>query len=180
MGGLSGGVGTDVSEGRRCDCFDPEEIGFAPDHNEATMIIRPASEADLAAIMALEDAAFPPSQQWSKNSWRSELDGERCCLVGLNPQIIAVATFSIVADVADLNRIIVEEDERGRGHANRLIRAGLEWAVASGATRTLLEVRADNQAAIRLYRRNGFSQIARRVDYYAPGADALVMEATHV
>jgi len=41
----------------------------------------------------------------------------------------------------------------------------------------LLEVRADNETAIRLYRRHGFEQISVRRRYYQPGdIDALVMQ----
>ena len=40
----------------------------------------------------------------------------------------------------------------------------------------MLEVRADNAAAIRLYRRHGFERLAVRRGYYQPGdVDAWVM-----
>jgi ribosomal-protein-alanine N-acetyltransferase len=45
----------------------------------------------------------------------------------------------------------------------------------------LLEVRADNEAAQRLYRRRGFTEIGRRRGYYQPsGADAVVMRRKRV
>ena len=45
----------------------------------------------------------------------------------------------------------------------------------------LLEVRADNEAAQRLYRRRGFVEIGRRRGYYQPsGADAVVMKRKRV
>jgi [ribosomal protein S18]-alanine N-acetyltransferase len=45
----------------------------------------------------------------------------------------------------------------------------------------LLEVRADNEPAQRLYRRRGFTEIGRRRGYYQPsGADAVVMERKRV
>jgi ribosomal protein S18 acetylase RimI-like enzyme len=36
-------------------------------------------------------------------------------------------------------------------------------------------VRADNAAAIALYRAYGFEQLAVRGDYYGPGRDAMIM-----
>ena len=45
----------------------------------------------------------------------------------------------------------------------------------------LLEVRADNAAAQRLYERRGFTEIGRRRGYYQPsGADAVVMRRKRV
>ena len=44
-----------------------------------------------------------------------------------------------------------------------------------GATQLILEVRSDNEVAIRLYERLGFERISIRRDYYAPGVDAHIM-----
>ena len=88
---------------------------------------------------------------------------------------IGVANFGCVEDMADLNRVVVHRDARGRGVAAQLIRAGIEWAEALGATRMLLEVRTDNDPAVGLYSRLGFDRISLRRDYYGPGVDAVVM-----
>jgi ribosomal-protein-alanine N-acetyltransferase len=40
----------------------------------------------------------------------------------------------------------------------------------------LLEVRQDNEPARALYAKNGFTEISRRVGYYARFGDAVVME----
>jgi ribosomal-protein-alanine N-acetyltransferase len=45
----------------------------------------------------------------------------------------------------------------------------LDRAGTAGATSVLLEVRADNEAAVALYRRHGFERIALRRGYYQPG-----------
>ena len=45
----------------------------------------------------------------------------------------------------------------------------------------LLEVRADNETAQRLYKRRGFTEIGRRRGYYQPsGDDAVVMKRKRV
>lgn len=41
----------------------------------------------------------------------------------------------------------------------------------------LLEVRPDNEAALRLYQRHGFAPVTTRRDYYGPDRRALVMLA---
>jgi ribosomal protein S18 acetylase RimI-like enzyme len=56
----------------------------------------------------------------------------------------------------------VRADHRGRGLGERLLRACLEKAPRKGLTRVTLEVRADNERAIRLYERAGFALEARK------------------
>jgi RimJ/RimL family protein N-acetyltransferase len=72
----------------------------------------------------------------------------------------------------------VAASHRGRGVGGRLLAATVETALARGLTRIELTVRADNAAAIALYRRSGFETegLLRRYllvdgEYY----DALLM-----
>jgi [ribosomal protein S18]-alanine N-acetyltransferase len=141
------------------------------------MIITHARPEDLDAIVALEQAGFAAGEQWSVASWAAELDSDHCVLADTDNDglILGVATFTCVEDLADLNRIVVRPDARGRGVGAALLRAGLEWAEALGATRMLLEVRTDNSPALALYARLGFDQISCRRDYYGVGVDAAVM-----
>lgn len=144
----------------------------------ATMLLDRATTADLAAILALEASGFAPGGRWSADSWRGELQGGGHCApaVRLDGVLVGVAAFQRVAEVADLNRVIVEPAERGRGIGRALVEAGLVWAGEQGAARVLLEVACDNEPAIALYRGLGFAEISRRADYYGTGRDALVMQ----
>lgn len=147
------------------------------------MIITHARETDLGDIVALEQAGFDAAEQWSADSWAAELaNPDRYVLARLDAdaRIIGVATFSCVAEMADLHRVIVRPDVRGRGIGASLVRAGLEWASAVGGKRMLLEVRPDNHPAVAVYRRLGFEPVATRRDYYGPGRHALVMQRSLV
>ena len=65
-----------------------------------------------------------------------------------------------------------------QGLGGLLLAAALRAAVAAGAGRCLLEVRASNRAALALYRRQGFTEDGVRKNYYPAGAgreDALLM-----
>ncbi|MCA0251668.1 MAG: GNAT family N-acetyltransferase, partial [Actinobacteria bacterium] len=111
------------------------------------MIISAARPDDLAQILALEKGGFTRSLRWSEAAWQDELDNpERLVLVRHDAlgDVVGVATFSLAADMADLLRVIVAPDSRGRGIGGSLVRAGMEWAKAVGADRMLLEVRPDN------------------------------------
>jgi ribosomal-protein-alanine N-acetyltransferase len=142
------------------------------------MIISHARPDDLAGIVALEQVGFDADEQWSETAWADELAGhDRYVLARLDADgsMIGVATFSRVAEMADLNRVIVHPGHRGRGIGASLVRAGIDWASAVGAHRMLLEVRPDNEPAVALYRRLGFEPVTTRRDYYGQGHHALVM-----
>ena len=142
------------------------------------MIISAARPDDLDAVLVLEEQGFPAAERWSRDSWQAELDNpDRLVLVrhDARGQVVGVATFSLVADAADLLRVIVAPDSRGRGIGTSLVRAGMDWAKAVGARRMLLEVRPDNDPAVRTYNKLGFTTLNRRRDYYGAGIDAVVM-----
>ena len=139
-------------------------------------MIRRAEASDVGAIMALELAGFERAR-WSEASWRAELDGaDRCVLVASDDgRLAGVATFSIVADTAELLRVVVAPQARRHGIAASLMDAGAAWAAGRGASEMLLEVAEGNAPAEALYRSAGFAPIARRADYYGPGHHAIVM-----
>lgn len=142
------------------------------------MIITHAEPAQLDSIMDLERDSFPLQENWSAQAWTDELSSPDACVMvntDADGAILGVAAFRCVADMADLNRVIVHPDARRQGVGAKLILAGLDWAQASGADRMLLEVRTDNLPAVSLYKSLGFDEISQRRDYYGPGHDAWVM-----
>ena len=84
------------------------------------------------------------------------------------------AGLSVNGPDADIMTIAVAPSEQGNGLGVRLLEAMLDTARERGAAQLLLEVRADNEAAQRLYARRGFEQIARRRGYYGD-TDGLIM-----
>ncbi len=90
--------------------------------------------------------------------------------------MLGVATFQLVADTADLHRVVVAPDQRGRGIGHALVEAGIAWAAERHGQRMLLEVDHDNVPALALYEGLGFLELARRKDYYGAGRHALVMQ----
>lgn len=136
-----------------------------------------ATEADVDGIVRLEDA-FVAGERWSRALWADEVVGadRHVGVVRDASGVIAAATFQVVVDVADLHRIVVDGRHRRRGLARALLAEGSDWARGRGADRMLLEVRHGNAAALAFYEASGFTRIAERRDYYAPGAHAVVME----
>ncbi len=72
----------------------------------------------------------------------------------------------LVADEAELLTIAVRPEARGQGVGKALLEAMLNYLAEQKAELFFLEVRESNQAAIRLYEKAGFSQVAQRKNYY--------------
>ena len=90
------------------------------------------------------------------------------------------AMSRLVVDEAEILTVAVAPSARRAGLATLLLQHHLGRLSAAGAKKVFLEVAEDNVPAIRLYRRHGFDEIARRTAYYArakgPPATAIVMQ----
>ena len=76
----------------------------------------------------------------------------------------------------ELENIVVASQGRRRGIGRELMDELVSEAVAGGAEKILLEVRASNHAAMRLYQSCGFETVATRKSYYSnPLEDAILM-----
>ncbi|MFQ6160300.1 GNAT family N-acetyltransferase [Sinorhizobium meliloti] len=64
-------------------------------------------------------------------------------------------------DLAGIMQFAVAEAVRRRGVGSALLDASLRWARLKGAKKAWLQVEADNQAAIELYRKAGFTEVYR-------------------
>ncbi|MDO5154579.1 MAG: ribosomal protein S18-alanine N-acetyltransferase [Eubacteriales bacterium] len=92
-------------------------------------------------------------------------------------QVIGFAGIMVIADEAELLNIAVRQSYRRVGVAQQLMTTVMERAKACGAIRMLLEVRMSNLGAMSLYRKNGFTDLSIRKNYYSnPREDALIME----
>ena len=141
--------------------------------------IRDAELSDLDAIMHLETSTFL-TDAWSRDMMAAELAAQLTrYLVALEGDaVIGYAGLSAPrgAGQADVQTIAVDAAHRGQGVGATLLEVLLVEAASRGADDVLLEVRADNPTAQRLYERHGFEAIAVRPRYYQPDdVDAIVM-----
>jgi ribosomal-protein-alanine N-acetyltransferase len=140
----------------------------------------------LPRLAELEAAAF--ADPWSPEMLATELrhpgsvllvasgapgaagpgDGEGRALGGY-------ACFRVGAGEAELLRVAVAPEARGRGIARQLIAAGFERLRAAGVASCFLEVRPGNASALAVYHALGFEPRGRRRAYYRDGSDALVL-----
>ena len=143
-----------------------------------SILLRPARPADLAALLALE--AMFPGDRLSPRQFRRHLASPRARLrVAMFKGTLAAYALTLLrrgSAVARLYSIAVDPAWRGHGLGAALLIDAQEQALRAGCDRLRLEVRADNAAAIALYRHAGFREFGRHPCYYEDGCDALRFE----
>lgn len=160
------------------------------------LLIRPMVPADLDPVLALA-AASPEAPQWPQNIWASYLPPQphpallRTAVVAVqHSTILGFACATLLPDsqptdaqpasrqqnLCELDSIAVHPSARRRGIGAALLREILAWAAAQRVRRLVLEVRASNAAALRLYQSLGLAEEGRRPRYYThPEEDALLL-----
>ena len=137
--------------------------------------MRVATLADVPALALLETEVFPDA--WPAASLRGELSQTvtRAWVLERDGAAVASLLGWLIGEEFQVNRVAVLPSRRRAGLGRALVREALAHAQTEGATRALLEVRAGNVAALRLYETLGFQQAGRRRAYYPDGEDALVL-----
>jgi ribosomal-protein-alanine N-acetyltransferase len=140
--------------------------------------IRPATSADLSAMMALEKHAATAAH-WSVEQYEAMFrapGGERVALiVEEESQVQGFVIAHGVGAEWEIENIAVAGAARRRGLGTRLLGELLELARAKGAEAVFLEVRASNRAAQALYEKWAFTPSGLRKRYYKdPEEDAIL------
>ena len=132
----------------------------------AQAALRPMREADLDAVMRIEDTAYP--FPWTRGIFRDCMRaGYPMWVQERDGGIIGYGVLSIAADEAHVLNLCTAPGNEGHGLGQRMLQALLRIARGGGAQRVYLEVRPSNPRAIALYDRSGFNEIGRE--------DAIVM-----
>jgi ribosomal protein S18 acetylase RimI-like enzyme len=143
-------------------------------------VARPADALRLAAagLRCRPPADLPRDAE----RWRARLADAACLTLlaeAASGRVLAVLEASSAADEAEVVDIVVTPDGRRQGIARALLSRLRCELGARGIGRLFLEVAVDNEAALALYKAEGFTAVATRRGYYARtgGApvDALVM-----
>jgi len=142
----------------------------------AAVRVRRAELSDLDDLVALEESSFA-TDRLSREQYRRHLDSEtaQVLVASANHRRFlgtAVVFFRKGTKVARLYSIATHAEARGKGVGSALLEASEQLARRHGCKVLRLEVRTDNDAAIRLYERLGYDRIGRYARYYGDGADA--------
>ena len=144
----------------------------------ATPEIRSLHYSDLPAVAAIERRAFPTP--WSIAMFVLEMSKATgvCLAATLDGTLVGYTVCSRYDSVWHVMNVAVEPSLRRHGIASALLAELYTRAGDPGAQFTL-EVRRSNDAAIKLYERDGFRIAGLRRRYYQDnGEDALIMWRT--
>ncbi len=143
--------------------------------------IRDAIALDLPVLVSMEKQLFSESP-WSMGQFKEEFAGvpkTRAFIVAINGenQIVGYAGVLVVAPgvEADVLTVAVLPEYQKQGIATQFMGRLEAWAREKGAPAMMLEVGIENNAAIDLYIKLGYSKISTRANYYGPALDAFVM-----
>ena len=152
-------------------------MSTTPDPRTAGITVRDMTLDDVTAVSVLEQKLFP-IDAWPLQMFLDELaqpETRRYLVAESADGIVGYAGLMCIEPIADVQTIAVVPDYEGRGIGSTLLTALIDEARRRYAADLLLEVRADNPRAQRLYLRFGFEQIHVRPRYYRDGVDALIM-----
>lgn len=140
------------------------------------IVTRKMSAADLKAVQAIEQESFHDS--WAVESWLAELNSSLANYIVLEQDgiIKGFAGFWLIAGEAQVTRVAVAKDERGKGLGRILTEALIDAAWQENAEAVTLEVRKSNIAAQTVYEQTGFTVSGVRPNYYVDNKeDAIIM-----
>ena len=141
--------------------------------------IRAANADDLDALVALEQDAFT-GDRLSRRQLRYLLVRARgqTLVAESEDKVIGYVTvlFSRAIANARVYSIAVNQRFRGLGTGGTLLDAAEDAALENGCVAMRLEVRTDNEPAIKLYRARGYRPIETVADYYDDNEPALRFE----
>ncbi|MBW2254021.1 MAG: ribosomal protein S18-alanine N-acetyltransferase [Deltaproteobacteria bacterium] len=138
------------------------------------MRLRPALPEDASAIARTEEVA-------AHHPWTREQVAASLALPttrGWVAEAGVVRAHLLVSSQGAEGEVLilaVHPSCRRRGWARQLLRAACEAWTELGVEEAFLEIRADNQAALRLYAELGWETAGTRTSYYHDGTDAVVM-----
>ncbi len=142
--------------------------------------LRPLTWTDLPAALETEAACYP--QPWSRNTFVDCLEakskGYHCVALMLDESLAGHCIFTVIIDEAELLNFCLAPAHQGQRLAKPFLDQVLADMAEQGAANVFLEVRENNEPALRLYMAVGFNEIGRRKGYYPRDGereDALLM-----
>jgi mycothiol synthase len=136
---------------------------------------------DDAAWLELNAAAFADHPEQGKLT-QPDLDARMAeawfdpadfLLLWDGEQLAAFCWLKVVDDLGEFYVVGVDPARQGQGLGHRLVQAGLDRLAARGIRTAALYVDADNEPAVNLYRRYGFTNHTIDVQYRREGAHNL-------
>ena len=114
-------------------------------------------------LATLHAAAFSTQRPWSEQEFATLLQSPYVFIISDH---YCFALGRAIMDEVELLTLATAPDHRRQGHAQRCLDRFHHAARLRQASKALLEVAVDNQAAYRLYENNQYHVVAERPNYY--------------
>ncbi len=129
------------------------------------VFVRNMTHEDLADVSDIERRSY--DFPWSHGVFRDcLLAGYHCIVLIREERPIGYGILSVAAGEAHILNLCIDPRYRAHGHGERLLDEMLVMARGAEVAEIFLEVRPSNAAALALYRKKGFHQVASRPSYY--------------
>jgi ribosomal-protein-alanine N-acetyltransferase len=145
------------------------------------LVIRDFLPEDFETLWRMDQECFPPGIAYSRQELRAYTRNRGSfTLVATENESEKVQGF-IIAHGGPIGHIItidVVASVRRAGVGTTLLQAAEERLRTAGSRAVGLETAVDNIAALKFYKRHGYSVIRTWPHYYSNGVDALVLKKT--
>jgi ribosomal-protein-alanine N-acetyltransferase len=138
--------------------------GEVPAHPRNPAIrVRRGEEADLCAVVRLDQEAFPAEWHYGEATLLRALRAAHVFLVAHTGSIIGYAYGDVMGGSAHLTRLAISPRHQGHGVGAALLREAMLLFQERGAWSVTLNTQRSNAASQQLYQRFGFQPIGQSV-----------------
>lgn len=137
---------------------------------------------DIDEICAIENSAFPIP--WERETFEKELSNMLATylIAKIDNKVVGFIGAWFIMDECQITNLAIHQDYRKNGIATQLVAELFKECKKHKSNYIMLEVRANNFAAQKLYKKCGFEEEVIRKGYYknpdGTREDALVMSIT--
>lgn len=142
--------------------------------------LKSLTEAELSQVIELDNLCF--GGLWSLEGYQREIKSPNselliiCFNLNQEEKVIGLGCFWSILEEAHLTILAIHPDFQRQGLGTLLLNKLLESAQKKGLERATLEVGENNQLALNLYKKFGFTIAGKRKKYYQKtGEDALIL-----
>ena len=138
--------------------------------------IRDMELGDIDRVMEIESKTF--IAPWKKEEMLYEFNGNQfsnMAVILSDNLIVGFYDYWVTFDSATIAQIAIDPAYQRQHLGSKLMEEILKDATAKKVRTITLEVRKNNEKAVKLYQKYGFKQILIKEKYYSNGDDALYM-----
>ena len=152
-------------------CYEKPDILVPP--VERRLVVRKLEDSDLAALVELEEAAFPWLWWETPVTFRQigQKSDTRVLLAYLDGDLIGYLVLAVRATWGHINRIGVHPARQGQGFGRELMAVAITDMARLGARTVGLNTQSDNLRSQRLYESFGFERTGESFRIYGKWMD---------